>query len=215
MNDTTTPDTVTVSGHGSVSAAPDQFHINIGIEAQRGTVREAYADAAAALNAVQARLISLNVARDAISSTALDVRAETRWKDGSAPEVTGYTVSSMLTVLLRYGEGAEDVIAAVVDSGNDHVRLNGLSPTISDPAAARDAARAIAWSEARRAGELYAGLAGRTLGAVRTITEDQPQLPGPLRMANFALASSTDASMTIEPGQSSISAAVTVTWELA
>jgi uncharacterized protein YggE len=218
MNETGNPEnaghTVTVTGTGTVSAAPDHFHINIGIEAQRGTVRQAYADASAALNAVQATLLSLNVPRDAIGSTALDVRAETRWKDGSAPEVTGYTVSSTLTVQLRYDGAAEDVIAAVVDTGNDSVRLNGLAPALTDPTAAHDAARAVAFSDARRAAELYAGLAGRSLGAAVTITEGVAQFAGPMPGLQRAMAASADSSLRIEPGQSNISAAVTVTWEL-
>ncbi|MGA7205058.1 MAG: SIMPL domain-containing protein, partial [Specibacter sp.] len=156
--------TITVSGHGTVAAAPDYFHINVGIEAQRATVKEAYAAAGSALNAVQARLLERNVARDAISSSTLDVRVESRWQDGVGSITTGYTVSSTLTVMLRYDEAAEDTIAAVVDTGNDCVRLNGLSPAISDPAAAQDAARALAWANARDAADLYAQLAGRSVG---------------------------------------------------
>ncbi|MCQ9165668.1 SIMPL domain-containing protein [Arthrobacter sp. STN4] len=214
MGETTTPDAVTLTGQGTVPAAPDQFHINVGIEAQRGTVRAAYAAATEALNAVQARLLALQVPPGAVSSTALDVRVDTRWQDRAAPVVTGYTVSSTLNVLLRYDDGAEDVIAAVVDSGNDSVRLNGLTPALSDATAAQDAARTLAWADARRAAELYAGMAGRRLGTVRSIAEAGPALPGPKPLFARAAAMSADASMKIEPGQGNVSASVTVTWEL-
>jgi uncharacterized protein len=208
-----TANTITVSGQGTVTAAPDYFHINVGIEAQRPTVKEAYAAAGTALNAVQARLLARNVARDAISSSTLDVRVESRWQDGVGSLVTGYTVSSTLNVMLRYDEAAEDTIAAVVDTGNDSVRLNGLTPAMSDPAAAQDAARALAWANARSAADLYAQLAGKTVGGVVSISEGQAHTPGPAPIMARAMMAA-EASMVIEPGQSGVSAAVTVTWQL-
>jgi len=210
---TGTANTITVSGHGTVQAAPDFFHINIGIEAQRATVREAYAAAGTAMNAVQVQLLTRNVARDAISSTALDVRVESRWQDGVGSIVTGYTVSSNLNVMLRYDEDAQNTIAAVVDTGTDSVRLNGLTPAISDPAAAQDAARALAWANARSAADLYAQLAGVSVGPVVSISEGPANTPGPAPIMARAMMA-TEASMAIEPGQSGVSAAVTVTWTL-
>ncbi|MFQ4148419.1 SIMPL domain-containing protein [Arthrobacter sp. LAPM80] len=204
---------ITVTGQGTVQAAPDFFNINIGIEAAQPTVREAYAKASDAMNAVNATLLSLGVARDVISSSSLDVRADTRWQEGTGSVVTGYTVSSTLTVALRYDQGAQDVIAAVVDTGNNSVRLNGLSPVLSDPAPAQDAARALAWADALRAAGLYASLAGRSLGAVRCVSEGtvHDAVPRPM-MARAAL--TTDSAMSIEPGQSNVTLSVKVTWQL-
>lgn len=215
MSDSAAPttNTVTVTGRGTVTAAPDCFHINIGIEAQRATVKEAYAGASEAMNAVQVKLLEHKVAREVISSSTLDVRVETRWQDGIGSIVTGYTVSATLNVLLRYDEGAEEVIAAVVDTGNNSVRLNGLSPALSDPSAAQDAARTAAWADATRAAGLYAQLAGKSLGAVVSITEGQDQGGGPAPVMARAMMVS-DSAMKIEPGQSNVSATVTATWVL-
>lgn len=204
---------ITVTGQGTASTAPDLFHINIGIEASQSTVRGAYAQASEALNAVNARLASLGVAREAITSTSLDVRVDTRWQEGSGTIVTGYTVSSTLTAALRYDQGAQEVIAAVVDTGSNSVRLHAMTPVVSDPSAAQDAARRAAWADARRAAELYAQLAGRTLGAVSEVSEGvvRDSTPRPM-LARAAM--TTDSSMSIEPGQSNISLAVQVTWQL-
>ena len=205
--------TVTVTGTGSVATAPDYFHINIGIEAQRPTVREAYAAAGAALAAISARLLELHVPRDVIGSSALDVRAETRWQDGAGSLITGYTVSSTLNVMLRYDEAAADIVAAVVDAGNNSVRLNGLTPAVSDPSATQDAARALAWADAQRSALLYAELAGRTLGRAVAIVEGPERWNPPMPfMARAAV--NSDAALAVEPGQRGVSAAVTVTWEL-
>ena len=205
--------TVTVTGQGTAHAVPDYFNINIGIEAARATVREAYASASAAVNSVNSTLLSMDVAREVISSSSLDVRVDTRWQEGTGSVVTGYTVSSTLTVALRYDQGAEDVVAAVVDTGSDSVRLNGMSPVVSDPSAAQDAARAVAWAEARRAGELYAELAGRSLGGVARVVET-PGHDGTPRPMMALAAMGRDSAMAIEPGHSDVSLAVTVTWFL-
>lgn len=204
---------ITVTGQGSAQAAPDHFNINIGIEASQPTVRDAYARASAAVNAVTGVLLSKGVEQKAISSTSLDVRVDTRWQEGSGTIVTGYTVSSTLTVPLGYGKDTEEIIGAIVDTGNNNVRLNGLTPVVSDPSAAQDAARTAAWSDALRAAELYARLAGRTLGGVSGLVEVNAAQGGPRPMMARA-AMSADSAMSIAPGQSDVAIAVQATWLL-
>ncbi len=206
---------ITVTGQGSAQAVPDHFNINIGIEASRPTVRDAYAQASAAVNAVTAVLLASGVEQDSISATSLDVRVDTRWQDGVGTIVTGYTVSNTLAVPLGYGKDSEDVIAAVVDTGNNNVRLNGLSPVVSDSSAAQNAAREAAWADALRAAELYASLAGRTLGEVASVVEVNPTMGGPRPMMARAAMMSDSASMPIAQGQSEITIAVQATWLLA
>lgn len=205
--------TITVTGHGAVNAEPDYFHIHIGIEARRNNVKEAYAAAADAVAAVQQRLAGLSVARDMVGTEALNVHADTQWQEGKASVVTGYVVTTSLNVVLRYDDAAADIIAAVVDAGGDAVRLNGLSPAVSDPSAAQDAARTVAWADARRAAELYAGMAGRTLGAPTAITEMQDQGMMPRGTMDLAFQSSGPA-IPVDPGQHGITATVQVTWQL-
>ena len=204
---------ITVTGQGSAQAAPDLFNINIGVEASQPTVRDAYSQASAAVNAVTATLLAKGVAQNSISATSLDVRVDTRWQEGAGTIVTGYTVSSTLTVPLGYGKGSEEIIAAIVDTGNNNVRLNGLTPVVSDPSQAQDAARTAAWADALRAAELYAGLAGRTLGEVSGVVEVNAAQGGPRpMMARAALMS--DSAMEIAPGQSDVTMAVQATWLL-
>lgn len=208
-----TSNSITVTGHGTAQSAPDFFTINIGIEASQPTVRDAYSQAGEALNAVNAKLQALGVERTAISSSTLDVRVDSRWQEGVGTVVTGYTVSSTLSVSLRYDQGAQDIVAAVIDVGNNNVRLNGISPVVSDPSEAQDKARAAAWADARRAAELYAQLAGRTLGALDNVYEGNISSSGPRpMMARAAIV--MDSSMSIEPGQSDTTVSVQITWLL-
>lgn len=213
MSDPRTTRTVTVTGLGHATATPDNFQINIGIEALRETVREAYSAAGAALNAVQAKLLENNVPQESMTSTGLDVRSETRWQEGAGSVVTGYTVSSTLNVVLKYDGGGEDVIAAVVDAGDNAVRLNRLVPVVTNPEAAQDEAKERAFASAYRAAKLYAAAAGATLGEVLAITEGVQPSSSPAPIMARALKTS-DSAMKIEPGQSTISESVSVTFAL-
>ncbi|AIY03924.1 MULTISPECIES: SIMPL domain-containing protein [Arthrobacter] len=204
---------ITVTGQGTAQAAPDHFNINIGIEASQPTVRDAYSKASVAVNAVTATLLSKGVEQHSISSTSLDVRVDTRWQEGSGTIVTGYTVSSTLTVPLGYGKDTEEIIGAIVDTGNNNVRLNGLTPVVSDPSQAQDAARIAAWADALRAAELYASLAGCSLGEVSGVVEVNAPQGGPRPMMARA-AMSVDSAMEIAPGQSDVTIAVQATWLL-
>lgn len=210
---TETSNSITVTGHGAVQTAPDFFTINIGIEASQPAVRDAYAEAGGVLNAVHTRLLTLGVDRTAISSSSVDVRMDSRWQEGVGTVVTGYTVSSTLSVSLRYDQGAQDIVSAVIETGNNNVRLNGMSPVVSDPSAAQDKARAAAWADARRAADVYAQLAGCTLGAVEKVHEGNITSGGPHPLMARA-AMGMDSSMPIEPGQNDVSIAVQITWSL-
>ncbi|WP_125611586.1 SIMPL domain-containing protein [Specibacter cremeus] len=213
MTEASTPNVITVTGHGAATSEPDRFTINIGIECRRGTVKDAYAAAGTALTNVRASLLTLAVPQDLIGTSALNVRAETRWQEDTGPIVTGYTVSSTLAVTLDYGSSGPDVIAAAIDAGGNDVRLNGLTPVVSDRSDAVDAARALAWADASHAADFYAELAGRRLGAALSITEgldDGGTPPAPI----LARAAKFQSMVPVDPGQSTVTATITVTWQL-
>ncbi|WP_427017048.1 SIMPL domain-containing protein [Pseudarthrobacter sp. P1] len=205
------PDSITVTGQGSVRQAPDALSLSIGVESRRGTVEAAYSAAGEAMSAVVRRLSTLNVPGARMATSAMNIRADTTWQDGVGNVVTGYVGSGSLAVALDFVDGVENVVAAAVQAGGDDLRLNGLTASVQDPAQAAEAARTLAWEDAlRKAGQL-AELAGRTLGVVRSISESTPAgpgHPGPLARAALSMA------MPIEAGESSIDAALTVTWEL-
>jgi uncharacterized protein YggE len=100
--------------------------------------------------------------------------------------------------------------AAAVAAGGDGARVHGLGFVVGDPAAVAAAAREAAWRDAFARAEQYADLAGATLGPVLQIKEAPPAAPDarPMRMMAAEAAPST------EPGETTVRAAVTVTWSL-
>lgn len=216
MDQESSNNTVTVTGHGKASQAPDVLTLNISVEVNRRTLVDAYQDAARSMQAVQRALAASDVERKDSATSGLSLRSETVWQEGKGNVLTGYNCSSTLTVRMGFKDGASDsaqqIIAKVVEAGGNDVRLNGLQPEISDPGEVAEQARTLAWADAARNASHFAELSGRRLGRVLTISEGQDLGSGPIPMRRMAYA--TEASMPIEAGESSVGASVTVTWEL-
>lgn len=205
------PGSITVTGRGSAHREADVLTLAIGIEARRASVKEAYSAGADAASAVLGVLRQRGVDGADAASSGLNVQAETSWREGAGNLVTGYLVSSTVTVRLVYRSGAEDIIAAVVSTGGDDVRLHSLEPAVSDPASGAAQARALAWADALAKAGHYAALAGRSLGQAQHIGEGEPSSGGTVPLM---ARTSGVAALPLQPGQSAIEATITVQWEL-
>ncbi|MFG1794783.1 SIMPL domain-containing protein [Nocardia sp. NPDC049149] len=215
--------TVTVFGAGTVRATPDLMRVTISIECRASKVALAYSKAGERVGAVTQSLRSDGVAGSDIATSGLSVHTETVWTEGEGNRITGYLASTSLTVALRdIGDEADPgpatVIANCVDAGGDDVRLGGLNLTFADQDSLLVEARDAAWANAVAKAEQYAQRSGRALGAVLEITENASSAPpsGPRFMA---MSKSMDAygaaPVPVELGESEISAAIRVTWQLA
>ncbi|WP_069160035.1 SIMPL domain-containing protein [Nocardia altamirensis] len=214
--------TVTVFGAGTVRATPDLMRVTISIECRASKVALAYSKAGERVGAVTQSLRSDGVAGSDIATSGLSVHTETVWTEGEGNRITGYLASTSLTVALRdIGDDADPgpatVIANCVDAGGDDVRLGGLNLTFADQDSLLVEARDAAWANAVAKAEQYAERSGRALGAVLEITENASSAPpsGPRLMA---MSKSMDAygaaPVPVELGESEISAAIRVTWQL-
>ena len=135
------------------------------------------------------------------------------WQEGRGQIVSGYLASSMLSVRIRDAGGSSEVIAAAVAAGGNDVRLNGLELGFADPAAVTARAREAAWQDALATAGHFASLAGTSLGKVVSLTQ-QSGYPAPIPVAKMQRAAAVD-SLSVEAGESSVSATVGVVWELA
>lgn len=204
--------TITVTGTGTAEAPPDLLTVSVGVECRRDSVGAAYTDAGTAAAAVSGALRRHGVADADIRTSGLNVRPELVWRDGGGQQVTGYVTSSVLTVRLRQVGAASGVIADVVDAGGDDVRLNGLELGFSDESAVAYVAREAAWQDAVATAEQFASLASARLGPVVSISE-HVEGPRPVPVARIQRAAATEA-ISVEAGQTSVGASVTVVWEL-
>jgi len=209
---TDTPRTISVTGTGSAEAAPDLLTLSIGVECRRETVGAAYADAGKVSAAVTAALRDHGVGSQDITTTGLNVRAEINWQEGRGQSVSGYLASSVLSVRIRELAGASETIAAAVGAGGNDVRLNGLELGFTDPSAVTARARDAAWNDALATAQHFASLAGARLGRVVSVTQHSGLQP-PVPVAKMQRAVAAD-SLSLEAGESGITATVDVVWEL-
>ena len=206
------PATITVTGEGTVTAAPDLATVSLGVTTQGATAAEAMAANSAALAAVLARVKAAGVEERDIQTSALNLNPNWANTDGSgAAVITGYVASNMVQVRVRDLDALGPVLdAAVADGANT---LNGVSFGLQEPEPAMDAARTDAVKAARARAELLTRAAGVGLGRILSISESGGFAPPmPMYRMEAALA---DAPVPVEGGEVGVSASVTITWEIA
>ena len=132
----------------------------------------------------------------------------TRPKEGEAAQIDGYRVINQVQIVARNLDRLGDILDQLVSLGaND---TGGLSFEASQAETLRDDARKEAVANARRRAELYAKAAGVELGEVLSIDEGGGEAPQPV----MHMARAMKSSVPVERGTQTLSANVTITWEL-
>jgi len=204
--------TVTVAGKGAATMVPDTALLQLGVETRGATPAEAFDGCRRALDQVLAALDAAGVAPARRTSSGLDLHEDwTPREPGGGP--IRYRSTAVVTVRLADPARAGRVAAAAVAAGGDAARVHGLGLVVGDPAAAEATAREAAWRDAlARAGQ-YAALAGAALGPVLRVEEPPPGPEEGRPMVPVAI-ESAPGGPTVEPGETTVWATVTVTWAL-
>jgi uncharacterized protein len=204
--------TITVSGRGEVSAAPDKASVMLGVTTEAEEAAVAMRENSEAMAAVMARLTELGIAaRDMqTSSLSLSPRWEAPRPTESAPRVTGFVASNMLTVEVRDLGALGGVLDAALGDGAN--TLGGLQFGIADDAELRHEARRAAVADAAARAGVLAGAAGVTLGPIEEIVEGGG-FGGPMPRARMEMAMAD--SVPVAPGELTIEVTVTMTWAIA
>lgn len=201
--------TISVTGTGTVEAAPDMATLMIGVTTQGTTAAEALAANSKATEAVIARLAASGVEARDMQTSNLSINPNWTGYDSSSPTISGYVASNMLTVRVRALDTTGAILdAAVADGANT---LNGLTFGLADPEPAYNEARKEAVADARAKAELLALAAGVKLGQVVSIT-DAGAMTDPAPMYRDAVAASP---VPVQGGELGLVANVSVTWQIA
>lgn len=206
------PGTITVTGEGTVTAAPDLATVSLGVTTQGETAGAAMDANTAALTAVLERVKAAGVEGRDIQTSTLNLSPNWSNSDGSAmPVIQGYVATNMVQIRVRNLAVLGEVLdAAVADGANT---LNGVSFGLAEPDPAMDEARKAAALDARARAELLTGAVGVQLGRVLTISEGGGYAP-PMPMYRME-AAMADAPVPVEGGEVGVTASVTITWEIA
>lgn len=167
-----------VSGIGKVKAVPDVAIIQLGVESQEKTVKEAQSKASQAMTDVVAALKNNGVATKDIQTQMYNILPVTKWIEDTEEQITiGYKVSNMVIAKIRNISQAGSIIDAVTEAGGDLTRISSISFTVDEPTPYYNQAREKAMNDAKAKAEQMASLGGITLGKITYISESGVYIP--------------------------------------
>ena len=205
---TTQDHTVTVSGTGEVSVAPDVADVLIGVTIQKPTVAAAQSAAATSMTVVLAAIKKDGV--DAKDIVTVDLSLSPVYDyNGSTPRLIGQQLSNTIKVTVRNLNS----LAAVVDDSMAAGATNVGSVTfhLNDPTSVQAKARQLAMTDARSKADQLTSSAGVSVKGVATITETTTQ-SNPVYFAGALDAKSAAASTPIQTGTTDIVIQVSVSY---
>jgi uncharacterized protein YggE len=202
------PRQVTVVGSGQVQGAPDTVTADVGIEVVAP-------DATAAMNQTGERQRSVI---DALTASGIDakdisttgVNLQPQYGENSA--ITGYRAGNSIQVKIRELDAASGALATIINAGGNTTRINAVNFSIADDSKLVSDARARAFDDAKSRAQQYAELSGLSLGKVISISEaPEGSAPRPMPVPQ---GDAMAASVPLQPGEQTVSFAVTAVWEL-
>jgi uncharacterized protein len=167
---TTTPNnTITVTGNGRATAAPDMATIEIGVEFPNTDVATAYSEVNDTIERIIEAMVAAGVAREDIRTTGINIYSEgIPSPDGQQME-NRYRVGNRVQVVVRDLSLIETVIDTAVTSGAN--MIFGLQFGISDMSAVEAQARTEALDDARARATQIAENIGVELGDIVGVVE--------------------------------------------
>jgi uncharacterized protein YggE len=197
---------ITVTGTGTVQAAPDLATLMIGVTTDGATAAEALAANSASVEAVIARLTASGIEPRDMQTSNLSINPNWTSNDSGSSSVSGYVATNLLTVRVRKLDGLGAVLDASVAEGAN--TLNGLTFGLAAPEPALNEARKAAVADARAKAELLVAAAGLKLGRIVTISENGAWTdPQPMFRASAA-------AVPVAGGELGLTANVTVQYEM-
>jgi len=163
--------TLTVVGTGSVSAVPDLAAVQIGVDTQATSAKQATRQSDRRLQAVIEALTAAGIAESDIQEAHYNLYAEERFDPATGQpsgEVT-YRVSKGLSVKVRDLTQVGAVLTAVVEAGA--TSISGVTFSMADTTVLEATAREQAVADAKARAQSLAELGGVELGEVVAISE--------------------------------------------
>lgn len=214
---------ITTSGSASADVVPDEAIIQLGIMTESATAPVASAGTAKAATAVIAEIKAQGIPDRDIRTTSVNLTTLYDDDHDQAGRVTkhtlrGYQSSESLSILIRDVTKAGRLAQSLIDKGANE--FGGISFYYSKEREKRRELQADAMRDALAEAQSYTGAIGLKLGRVIQIGVDPDgdngsaaDMPSRRMPASLGKTISTVA-IPIEPGVQTISASITVTWEI-
>ena len=161
--------TISVTGEGTVTVAPNLAHVQLGVQVQKPTAKAARDAAAAAMAAVVAAVKKLGVADADIQTTQVSLAPLYDYPPNGSPTLRGYQLTNQATVTVRDLTQLPDVVDNAVAAGATSV--DRISFDVADRTAAEAQARQAAALDARAKADVYAKTLGLAITGVASVSE--------------------------------------------
>jgi uncharacterized protein len=203
--------TVTADGTGKAQATPDTAEMSFGVSTTSANAKTALEDASKVAEQITAAVKKAGVAEKDIQTQSVNVYPQSTDQNGKQV-ITGYQASLSVSVKVRDIGKLGDVITAANNAGANSI--SGPSFTVADPAPYEAEAIDKAVADARKRAEAMAKAAGKSVGAVLSVSSTGIGSTPPVPMYDLAAGSAKAEGVPIEAGQLDITANVTVIFEL-
>lgn len=200
---------ITVVGQGESRGTPDTAGVQIGVQSEAATSRDALTDNNTKMAALIAKIKELGIADKDIQTSNVSIYPR---YDNDGRAIVGYQVTNTVSVKIRKIADAGALLDQVVTAGANN--LSGISFSIDDPKPLEAQARTQAVADARSRAEAMAQAAGGSVGQVLSITENIGSTPPVPLMMERAQAADAAGSVPIQSGEQTINASVQITFEL-
>ena len=211
--DVAAPRTIAVTGIGEAAAAPDMAVLNLGVQTQGATAAEALRQNSMQMRATIETLEELGIEERDIQTSGLMVNPRYDYERNNAnPPLIGFTASNTASVKLRDLEKAGEVIDEAVRSGANS--LSGISFDFADPEPLHERARRDAVAKAQAKAAVLSEAAGVRLGPILSIREGHAPAPGPMPALMRMETAAADVFAPIRRGESTVTATVTIIYEI-
>jgi hypothetical protein len=158
------------------------------------------------MTAVLAAIKSNNIADRDIQTSRLSLQPQYDPNKSGTARLTGFQATNQVTVRIRDIGNLAAVLDSAISAGANE--MSGIEFIVSEQSKLLDRARDDAIADARRKAELYAKAAGSRLGHVVGISEEgSAAAPRPMQALRAG-------AVPISPGEQTLRAAVTVSYEL-
>jgi len=199
---------VTVIGEATVAVAPDMAAVRIGVSSQGKSAREASDANAKQMTAVFAALKDAGIAEHDVRTSHLSLQPQyDPNRSGGTVRLLGFQASNQVTVRIHEIDKVPSILDRAIDSGANE--MSGIEFIVSEQSKLLDKAREGAVADAHRKAELYAHAASAKVGRVVAITEEG-SAPPPYPVQ----AMRAGAAVPVAPGEQTLRAVVTVSYEL-
>lgn len=205
--------TIAVDGRASIDVEPDSATLRFGVQSRQPDLDAARERVIEVSRAFLAVAEDLNIDRDQIQTTSLNIRPEYRWdREDNSQKLLGYLVQRDIVVELGNLAKLGDVMEQAVDAGVNQVQPPELKH--SNERELRRRALAAATRDARANARAIAETLDVGLGSVVTVSSQQSISPRPPMPMMAMREASVSGAETYVSGQIQIEASVSAVFEI-